>query len=78
MKAAVDSCFFPLYEIEQGLTRITYNPEEKGKRIPAVDWLKRMGKTKHLVNEPELLQEFEHEIERRWTRLKLRHENPLL
>ncbi|CAH1191732.1 hypothetical protein PAECIP111892_00725 [Paenibacillus auburnensis] len=78
VKAAVDSCFFPLYEIEQGITRITYNPEEKGKRIPAVDWLKRMGKTKHLVKDTELLQDFENEIERRWNRLKLRHENALL
>ncbi len=78
VKAAVDSCFFPLYEIEQGITRITYNPEDKGKRIPAVDWLKRMGKTKHLVKDAELLQDFENEIERRWSRLKLRHEHELL
>lgn len=78
VRAAVDSCFFPLYEIEQGITRITYNPEDKGKRIPAVDWLKRMGKTKHLVKDAELLQDFEKEIERRWSRLKLRHEHELL
>lgn len=78
VKAAVDSCFFPLYEIEQGITNITYNPEEKGKRIPAVEWLKGMGKTKHLLKDEELLQNFETEIERRWSRLKLRHENSLL
>lgn len=78
VKAAVDSCFFPLYEVEQGITKITYNPEDKGKRIPAVEWLKRMGKTKHLLNDEELLHNFESEIERRWSRLKLRHENSLL
>ncbi|MHA6531128.1 thiamine pyrophosphate-dependent enzyme [Paenibacillus sp. BAC0078] len=78
VKAAVDSCFFPLYEIEQGITNITYNPELKGKRIPAVEWLKGMGKTKHLLKDEELLQSFEAEIERRWSRLKLRHENSLL
>ncbi|MNR37885.1 Pyruvate synthase subunit PorB [compost metagenome] len=78
MKAAVDSCFFPLYEIEQGITNITYNPELKGKRIPAVEWLKGMGKTKHLLKDEELLQNFETEIERRWSRLKLRHESSLL
>ena len=27
--AAVNSCFFPLYEVEKGVTTITYNPEEK-------------------------------------------------
>ena len=78
VKAAVDSCFFPLYEIEQGVTNITYNPELKGKRIPAVDWLKGMGKTKHLLKDDEFLKNFEAEIERRWSRLKLRHENALL
>lgn len=78
VKAAVDSCFFPLYEIEQGITSITYNPELKGKRIPAVDWLKGMGKTKHLLKDEELLQSFEAEIERRWSRLKLKSESSLL
>ncbi|KGE17014.1 thiamine pyrophosphate-dependent enzyme [Paenibacillus wynnii] len=78
VKTAVDSCFFPLYEIEQGITNITYNPELKGKRIAAVEWLKGMGKTKHLLKDEELLQNFETEIERRWSRLKLRHENSLL
>lgn len=77
---AVDSCFFPLYEIEQGVTTITYDPEEKGKRIPVGDWLKMMGKTRHL-NKPEhaeILQGFQDEIERRWRRLKARHENEFL
>jgi pyruvate ferredoxin oxidoreductase alpha subunit len=78
VKAAVDSCFFPLYEIEQGVTNITYNPELKGKRIPVVEWLKGMGKTKHLLKDEELLQNIETEIERRWSRLKIRHENSLL
>ncbi|OKP91454.1 thiamine pyrophosphate-dependent enzyme [Paenibacillus sp. P32E] len=78
VKAAVDSCFFPLYEIEQGITSITYNPELKGKRIPAVEWLKGMGKTKHLLKDEELLQNFEAEIERRWSRLKLKNESSLL
>ncbi|MCL6604951.1 MAG: pyruvate synthase [Paenibacillus sp.] len=78
VKAAVDSCFFPLYEIEQGSTNITYNPELKSKRIAAVEWLKGMGKTKHLLKDEEMLQNFEAEIERRWSRLKLRHENSLL
>src|SRR5690606_33210041 len=46
---AVESCFFPLYEVERGVTTITYNPEEKNKRVPLSDWLKTMGKTRHLV-----------------------------
>ncbi len=80
IKAAVDSCFFPLYEIEHGITKITYDPEEKGCRVPISEWFKRMGKTKHLVR-PEykdLLKEIEQEVERRWRRLKAMHENPIL
>lgn len=78
LKTAVDSCFFPLYEIEHGVTNITYNPEAKGTRVPVADWLKMMGKTKHMLNDSELLSAFEEEIERRWEQLKLKHENPLL
>ncbi|UOF92190.1 thiamine pyrophosphate-dependent enzyme [Fodinisporobacter ferrooxydans] len=78
--AAVNSCFFPLYEVENGITTITYNPEEKNKRVPASEWLKLMGKTKHLLK-PEYetqLKRFEEEVERRWVRLKAKHENPYL
>jgi pyruvate ferredoxin oxidoreductase alpha subunit len=80
MEAAVNSCFFPLYEVEQGETTITYNPEEKKKRIPLSDWLAYMGKTKHLLKEENkpMLDEFGKEIEARWQRLKAKHENPLL
>jgi pyruvate ferredoxin oxidoreductase alpha subunit len=80
MENAVNSCFFPLYEIEQGVTTITYNPEEKNKRVPLSDWLKYMGKTKHLLKEDNkpMLEEFEAEVEKRWLRLKAKHESPLL
>ena len=77
---AVDSCFFPLYEVERGITNITYDPEDKNKRIPVSEWLKMMGKTRHL-NKPEhaeILKAFEDEIERRWRKLKAKHESPYL
>lgn len=80
MKAAVDSCFFPLYEVERGITTITYNPEEKNKRVDVTEWLKYLGKSKHMLK-PEneaLLQEFRDVVEHRWNRLKALHENPYL
>ncbi|MCF6093501.1 thiamine pyrophosphate-dependent enzyme [Microaerobacter geothermalis] len=80
VEAAVNSCFFPLYEVEQGITTITYDPEEKGKRVPVSDWLKMLGKTKHLLK-PEYehyLKAFDEEVQRRWLRLKAKHENPVL
>jgi pyruvate ferredoxin oxidoreductase alpha subunit len=78
VKAAVDSCFFPLYEIERGITNITYDPDAKQKRIPLSDWLKLMGKTKHMLKEEEMLNQFSTEVEHRWLRLKAKHEHPLL
>lgn len=80
MKAAVDSCFFPLYEVEQGETNITYNPEKRNKKIPLSEWLKYMGKTRHLLKEENkhILEEFEREVERRWNVLKIKHETPYI
>lgn len=80
VQAAVDSCFWPVYEVENGITTINYNPEDKNKRIPVKDWLGMMGKTKHLLK-PEnagILSEIESEVDRRWTRLKVKHESPIL
>lgn len=78
--AAVCSNFFPLYEIERGITNITYNPEEKNKKVTVAEWLGSMGKTKHMTKpeNAEALQSFEQEVERRWNRLKAKHENPYL
>ncbi|MEH7525624.1 thiamine pyrophosphate-dependent enzyme [Bacillus sp. JJ1503] len=80
IEAAVNTCFFPLYEVEEGVTTITYNPEDKKKRVGLPEWLKYMGKTKHLLKEEnhEMLMELEEEIEKRWQRLLAKHENPLL
>ena len=52
----------------------------KEKRIPVSDWLKYMGKTKHLLKEENkgMLETFETEVERRWQILKAKHESPLL
>jgi pyruvate ferredoxin oxidoreductase alpha subunit len=80
VKAAVDSCFFPLYEVERGITTITYDPEARNKRVALSEWLKYMGKSKHLLKEDnrELLVEFEREVQRRWEKLKAKHESPYL
>jgi pyruvate ferredoxin oxidoreductase alpha subunit len=80
VQAAADSCFFPLYEIERGVTTITYDPEAVGRRIALRDYLGKMGKTRHLLSEENkpLLEAGEIEVERRWRRLKAMHEHPLL
>ncbi len=78
LQAALDSCFFPLYEIEHGHTTITYDPDATDRRHPVSDWLKLMGKTRQLL-EPtnfEILQKIQAETDRRWRRLKAMHEHP--
>lgn len=78
--AAVDSCYFPLYEVELGKTKLSYDPEKSGKKIPVLDWLTRMGRTKHLKKEEyaAVVKELQDEVDRRFTRLKEKAENPYL
>jgi pyruvate ferredoxin oxidoreductase alpha subunit len=80
LQAAIDSCFFPLYEVEHGHTTLTYDPEAAGRRRPVGDWLKLMGKTRHLLaaDNQAWLQEVQHEVDRRWRRLKAMHGHPEL
>lgn len=78
--AAVDCCYFPLYEIEQGITSLSYDPEKAGKKRPVVEWLSMMGRTKHLQKEAyrDVVEKIQNEVDRRYTRLKARAESPVL
>ena len=80
LEHAVNSNFFPLYEIENGRTTITYNPEEAGAKVKPEEWLKLMGKSKHLLK-PEneaILNHFNSIIDRRWKKIVAKHEHPEL
>jgi pyruvate ferredoxin oxidoreductase alpha subunit len=80
LQVAIDACFFPVYEVERGITNITYDPEQLERRRPVTDWLGQMGKTKHLLKagNEERVASIEAEVERRWRRLKAMHEHPEL
>jgi len=80
VRAAVDCCYFPLFEVEQGITRLNYDPEKRNRKIPVPQWLETMGRTRHLctpeyAKQAEILQK---EVDLRFARLKARAENPLL
>jgi pyruvate ferredoxin oxidoreductase beta subunit len=67
-RLAVETCFWPLYEVENGEWRITYKPKEK---LPITEFLKVQGRFRHLFR-PEnehLIQELQEEVDRRWQRL---------
>ena len=78
IEAAVNCCYFPLYEVEQGITSLSYDPEKKGKKAAVEDWLGMMGRTKHLCGQKydNVRSEIQSEIDRRWKRLKLLSEHP--
>lgn len=72
IEAAVNSCYFPLYEVEKGVTKLSYDPEKAGKKIPVMDWLSMMGRTKHLQKEEyaEIAARMQQEIDARFEKLK--------
>ena len=72
IEAAVNSCYFPLYEVENQVTRLSYDPEKAGKKIPVIDWLSMMGRTKHLQKEEysQVVARMQQEIDARFAELK--------
>ena len=65
---AVDTCYWPLFEVEDGEWRLTYKPKEK---LPIEQWLERQGRFRHLFR-PEnrhVIDELQAEVNRRWERL---------
>jgi len=68
-RLGVETCYWPLYEIENGVTKITFKPKEK-KSIG--DFLKPQGRFKHLFK-PEnewILRKIQEDIDREWERLQ--------
>lgn len=80
IEAAVNSCYFPLYEVERGITRVNYDPVAQGKKIPVIDWLKMMGRTKHLVKDEykDIVNDIQNEIDRRFKCLLEKAQNSYL
>jgi pyruvate ferredoxin oxidoreductase beta subunit len=67
-KLAVDTCLWPLYEVEDGVYRITYKPKNK---LPIEEFLKPQGRFRHLFNDKNrhLIDDIQQEVDNRWERL---------
>jgi pyruvate ferredoxin oxidoreductase beta subunit len=65
---AVATCFWPLFEVENGQWRLTYKPRQK---LPVVEWLKTEGRFQHLFRDEhqEVLVDFQRQVDERWERL---------
>ncbi|WP_455683606.1 thiamine pyrophosphate-dependent enzyme [Thomasclavelia sp.] len=74
IEAGVNSCYFPLYEIENGKYRISYDPQKANKKIPIIDWFEMMQRTKHLCKPQykDIVQLAQEEVDRRFATLKKR------
>lgn len=72
-RLAVDTCFWPLYEVDHGEWKLNYNPKEKK---PVIQWLERQGRFRHLFTEKNrhVIDEIQDDIDRRWEELQARCE----
>jgi pyruvate ferredoxin oxidoreductase beta subunit len=67
-RLAVETCFWPLYEVENGKYTVNYIPKNK---LPVRDFLKTQGRFKHLfkAGNEALLEEVQAEVDKRWEKL---------
>ena len=68
-RLAVDSCAWPLFEVDHGVWRITYEPKEK---IPIEEYFKTQGRFRHLFKHedgPKVIRRAQEAVDRQWDRL---------
>lgn len=67
-KLALDTCFWPVYEVENGIYKITYKPSNK---LPVDEFLKTQKRFKHLFKEENrhFIDELQKEIDKKWNYL---------
>jgi pyruvate ferredoxin oxidoreductase beta subunit len=67
-REAVETCFWPLYEVENGVYKLTYKPREKK---PVVEWLKKQTRFRHLFKpgNEELLAKVQEHVDAQWENL---------
>lgn len=70
-RVSADTCFWPLYEVDEGTYKLTYKPKEKK---PVIEFLKLQDRFKHLFKKGNeaLLVEIQEEIDKKWNRLLTR------
>ena len=67
-KLAIDTCYWPLYEVENGKYKITYKP---AKKLPIEEFLKPQRRFKHMFapGNEWMIEEFQKEVDKRWNEL---------
>ena len=67
-KLAVETCYWPLYEVENGIYKISYKPANK---LPIEEFLRPQKRFKHLFKPGNewMIEEFQKEVDSRWQEL---------
>jgi pyruvate ferredoxin oxidoreductase beta subunit len=68
MRMAVDICYWPLFEVENGVWKLNYKPKEKK---PVEEWLKTQGRFQHLF-QPQfkhVIAEIQAKVDEEWANL---------
>jgi len=67
-KLAVDTCFWPLFEVINGEWKLSYKPKKK---LPVEDYLRPQGRFKHLFKpgNEHLIEDIQKEVDRKWEAL---------
>jgi pyruvate ferredoxin oxidoreductase beta subunit len=63
---AIDTCYWPLFEVIDGNWHLNYKPKEK---LPVRDWLAVQGRFRHLLKDERLMREIQSRIDREWEAL---------
>ena len=73
-KLAVETCYWPLFEVIDGKWIVNYRPKNK---LPLEDFLVKQGRFKHLFKpeNQDLIQAFQEEVDRRWEELLTRSDS---
>ncbi|MFP4588463.1 MAG: thiamine pyrophosphate-dependent enzyme [Candidatus Bipolaricaulota bacterium] len=68
-QAGVDTCYWPLYEVDEGNYEINYEPKEK---LPVSEWLKPQKRFAHLFNpqNQHVVEEVQELVDHDWEKLK--------
>jgi pyruvate ferredoxin oxidoreductase beta subunit len=67
-RLAVETCFWPLFEIEEGICKLTYKPKEKK---PVLEWIDKQGRFAHLLNpkNQSILEKIQAQVDKDWEKL---------
>lgn len=70
-KLAVETCVWPLYEIEEGIWKLNYSPKKK---LPVEDFLIRQGRFSHMFESGNewMIEETQNYVDSKWEKLLIK------